>query len=210
MRTAADALGHVNVFVFAAIAFVCLLQWRRRRDDPARWAALTFALLAGVALAGEIVETVSDPDEVSVWYDRTIIAAVVLFPYLLFRFGVSFRRPPRLVEVVAAALTAAVFAWSFVIDVPAEGEAWPPGFAVFVAMLLFQWTALSAYVAWRLWRAGQGQPRVIRYRVRLLAIGTITLSLVLVLAGSAGGQTGGRGEAVTAPLTPARAPPFLS
>src|ERR671919_530444 len=210
MRTVAGVLGHVNVFVFAAIAFVCLLQWRRRRDDPARWAALTFALLAGVALAGEIVETVSDPDEVSVWYDRTIIAAVVLFPYLLFRFGVSFRRPPRSVELVAAALTAAVVAWSFVIDVPAEGEAWPPGFAVFVAMLLFQWTALSAYVAWRLWRAGQGQPRVIRYRVRLLAIGTITLSLVLVLAGSAGGTPAAWVELTTALITLACALLFLA
>src|ERR671919_214254 len=210
MRTTADALGHVNVFVFAAIAFVCLLQWRRRRDDPARWAALTFALLAGVALAGEIFEAVSDPDEASVWYDRAIIAAVVLFPYLLFRFGVSFRRPPMSVELVAAVLTATVVAWSFVIDVPAEGETWPARFAVFVAMLLIQWTALSAYVAWRLWRAGHGQPRVIRYRVRLLAIGAITLSLVLVLAGSAGGTPPAWLELTTAVITLACALLFLA
>jgi signal transduction histidine kinase len=210
MRTAADVLGHVNVFVFAAIAFVCLLQWRRRRDDPARWAALTFALLAGVALAGEIVGAVSDPDDASVWYDRAVIAAVVFFPYLLFRFGVSFRRAPRSVEIVAAALTATVVAWSFVIDVPAEGEAWPPGFAVFVAVLLFQWTALSAYVAWRLWRAGHGQPRVIRYRVRLLAIGAITLSLVLVLSGSSGGTPAAWVELTTALITLACALLFLA
>src|SRR5215204_4766759 len=120
MRAAADVLGHVNVFVFAAIAFVCLLQWQRRRDDPARWAALTFALLAAVALAGEIVEAVSDADELGAWYERAVIAAIVLFPYLLFRFGASFRRPRRTVEILAAGLTLAVVALSFFVEIPEE------------------------------------------------------------------------------------------
>jgi signal transduction histidine kinase len=201
MRTAANVLGHVNVFVFAALAAVCLLQWQRRRDEPARWAALTFALLAAVALSGEVVEAVSDPDETSVWYDRIVVAAIVLFPYLLFRFGASFRRPSRWVELVAAGLTAAVVVWSFLIDIPDEGQTWPGAFAAFVAMLLFQWTALSSYVAWRLWRAGSGQPKVIRYRVRLLAVGAIALSLVLVLAGSAGGNPPAWVELTTAIVT---------
>jgi signal transduction histidine kinase len=201
MRTTADALGHVNVIVFAAIAAVCVLQWRRRRDDPARWAALTFALLAVVALAGAIVEAVSDPDETSVWYDRIVVAAIVLFPYFLFRFGASFRRPPRWVELVAAALTAAIVVWAFLIDIPDEGETWPGDFAAFVGLFLFQWTALSAYVAWRLWRAGSGQPTVIRYRVRLLAVGAIGLSLVLILAGTAGGTPPAWLELTTALLT---------
>ena len=201
MRTAADVLGHVNVFVFAAIAFVCLAQWQRRRDQPARWAALTFALLAGVALAGEIVEAVSDPEELGAWYERAVIAAIVLFPYLLFRFGASFRRPPRAVEILAAGLTLAVVAWSFFVEIPDEGAPWPSGFALFVALLLFQWTALSAYVAWRLWRAGSHQPTVIRYRVRLLAVGTLALSLVLVLAGTAGGDPPAWMELTTAILT---------
>jgi signal transduction histidine kinase len=210
MRTAADVLGHVNVFVFATIASVCMLQWRRRRDQPARWAALAFALLAGVALAGEIVEAVSDPDDAGVWYDRVVVAAIVFFPYLLFRFGASFRSAPRWIALVAAGLTATIVVWSLFIDIPAEGETWPPGFAVFVAVLLFQWTALSAYVAWRLWRAGQGQPTVIRYRVRLLAIGVITLSLALVLAGSAGGTPPPWMELTTAVITLACALLFLA
>ena len=201
MRTAANVLGHVNVFVFAAIAAVCLLQWKRRRDKPARWAALTFALLAVVALSGEVVEAVSDPDETSVWYDRIVVAAIVLFPYFLFRFGASFRRPRLWVELVAAGLTAAVVAWSFLIEIPDEGESWPGEFAAFVALLLIQWTALSAYVAWLLWRAGGGQPTVIRYRVRLLAVGTIGLSLVLILAGTAGGTPHAWLDLTTAVLT---------
>jgi signal transduction histidine kinase len=201
MRTIADALGHVNVFVFAAIALVCLLQWQRRRSQPSRWAALTFALLAVVALAGEVADAVYGDDGPGVWFDRTVVAVLVLFPYLLFRFGTSFRPPPRPVEVAAVALTAVVLVWSFFLELPDEGEAWSSSFAAFIGVFLFQWTALSAYVAWRLWRAGRGQPRVVRYRVRLLSVGAIGLSLVLILAGAAAGTPPAWLELTSALLT---------
>jgi signal transduction histidine kinase len=187
MRALADILGHVNVFVFAAIAFVCLLQWQRRRDEPARWAALTFALLGAVALAGEIIDAVYDEEGAAGWVDKTIIALIVLFPYLLFRFGASFRRPRREVELAAALFTAAVFVWAFLVDIPEEGTSWPAAFTAFIAALLTQWTLLSLYVAVRLWLAGRGQPSVVRYRVRLLSFGVIALSVVLVVAGAGGG-----------------------
>jgi signal transduction histidine kinase len=187
MRALADALGHVNVFVFAAIAFVCLLQWQRRRDEPARWAALTFALLGAVALAGEIIDAVYGDDGAGAWVDKIILALIVLFPYLLFRFGASFARPRREVEIAAAVLTAAVFVWAFFIEIPEEGASWPGAFTAFIAALLAQWTLLSLYVALRLWRAGGGQPTVVRYRVRLLSFGAIALSVVLIVAGAGGG-----------------------
>jgi signal transduction histidine kinase len=201
MRTTADVLGHVNVFVFAAIAVVCLLQWRRRRDDPTRWAALTFALLGAVALAGEIIDALYGSDGAGPWVDRVVIASIVLFPYLLFRFGASFQSPRRVIEAAAGALTAAVFVWSFFIDLPEEGESWSTEFAVFVAVFLIQWTLLLAYVAWRLWRAGDGQPSVIRYRVRVLSVGVIALSVALVLAGAAGGTPPAWLELASALLT---------
>jgi signal transduction histidine kinase len=187
MRALADVLGHVNVFVFAAIALVCLWQWRRRRDEPARWAALTFALLAAVALAGEVIDAVYGEDGAGGWADKIIVALIALFPYLLFRFGASFGRPPREIELAAAALTALVFAWAFFVEIPEEGTAWPAAFTAFIAGLLVQWTLLSLYVAWRLWRAGGGQPTVVRYRVRLLSVGAIALSVVLIAAGAGGG-----------------------
>jgi signal transduction histidine kinase len=187
MRALADVLGHVNVFVFAAIAFVCLLQWQRRRDEPARWAALTFALLGAVALAGEIIDAVYDEDGAGGWVDRIILALIVLFPYLLFRFGASFGRPRREAELAAALGTAAVFVWAFFVEIPEEGTSWPAAFTAFIAALLTQWTLLSLYVAVRLWGAGHGQPTVVRYRVRLLSFGAIALSVVLIVAGAGGG-----------------------
>jgi signal transduction histidine kinase len=205
MRALADALGHANVVVFAAIGLVCLRQWLKRRDEPARWAALTFALLAGVALAGEIIDAVYGEDGPGGWVDKVIVALIVLFPYLLFRFGASFRPAAREFELAAGTLTAVVFVWSLFVDLPEEGAAWPASFAVFIAGLLAQWTTLSAYVAWRLWRAGGGQPRVVRYRMRLLSVGAIALSLVLVLAGAAAGTPPAWLELTTALLTLASA-----
>jgi signal transduction histidine kinase len=187
MRALADLLGHVNVFVFAAIALVCLRQWRRRRDEPARWAAATFALLGAVALAGEIIDAAYGEDGAGEWVDKIIVALIVLFPYSLYRFGASFGRRRREVEISAAALTVIVFVWAFFVDIPAEGAAWPAAFTVFISALLTQWTLLSFYVALRLWRAGGGQPTVVRYRVRLLSFAAIALSVVLIVAGAAGG-----------------------
>ena len=187
MRALADALGHVNVFVVAAIAFVCLRQWRRRRDEPARWAALTFALLGAVALAGEIIDAVYGEDGAGVWMDKILVALIALFPYLLFRFGASFVRPRREIELAAVTLTAVVFVWAFFVEIPEEGTAWPAAFTAFIAALLTQWTLLSFYVALRLWRAGDGQPTVVRYRVRLLSFAAIALSVVLIVAGAGGG-----------------------
>src|SRR5687768_16010210 len=187
MRALAAALGHVNVFVFAAIAFVCLRQWHRRRDEPARWAALTFALLGAVALAGEIIDAVYGEDGAGVWMDKILVALIALFPYLLFRFGASLSRPRREIELAAVTLTAVVFAWAFFVEIPEEGTAWPAAFTAFIAALLTQWTLLSFYVALRLWRAGDGQPTVVRYRVRLLSFAAIALSVVLIVAGAGGG-----------------------
>jgi signal transduction histidine kinase len=209
MRTAADALGHFNVVVFAAIALVCLRQWLQRRDEPARWAALTFALLGGVALAAEIIDAVYGDDGAGGWVDKIIIALIVLFPYLLFRFGVSFGRPSRRIELAAAVLTAIIAVWALFVDIPEEGTAWPTAFAAFIAAFVVQWTALSTYIAWRLWRAGQGQPTVVRYRVRLLSVAAIALSVVLILAGAAAGTPPAWLELTSAVLALASALLFL-
>jgi signal transduction histidine kinase len=64
-----------------------------------------------------------------------------------------------------------------------------------------QWTALSLFVAFRLWRAGQGQPTVVRYRMRLLAVGAIALSIVLILAGLAASDPSSTFELVQGLLT---------
>src|SRR5919108_1648432 len=183
MRTFADVLQYVNVAAFAALALVCYRAWRRERSDPARWAFLTFALLGAVSVAGPVIDALAGADP-GVWLDKLIIALVVLFPYFLFRFAASFGRPTWFVEAAAAALTGIIVVWTLALpDVPEEGEPRPNWFFVYIVALLVQWTALSLYMAVRLWWAGRGQPSVVRHRMRFLALAAVALSLLLVALG---------------------------
>jgi signal transduction histidine kinase len=55
-------------------------------------------------------------------------------------------------------------------------------FFAYSVLVLVQWLALSCYVAWALWRGGQGRPSVTRRRMRVLALGAAGMALAIVLA----------------------------
>jgi signal transduction histidine kinase len=199
MDSLANALQYVNIAAFGVLAIVCLRRWRTQRGEAAFWAFATFGLLALVAVTAPIVDAAGDP---RLWITKVLVALIALFPYSLYRFAVSFARPARWVELTAAAATAALFVWSLALpDVPDQGEPRSVSFTVFVIALLVQWTALSLFVAFRLWRAGQGHPTVVRYRMRLLAVGAIALSIVLILAGLAASDPSPTFELVQGLLT---------
>jgi signal transduction histidine kinase len=127
------------------------------------------------------VDAVGDPH---VWITKAIVVLVVLFPYFLYRFAASFMPQPRWIEIGAAVATVGLVVWTLLLPtIPDEGEPRTTGFTIFVIALLAQWTALSLLVAFLLWRSGRGQPTVVRYRMRLLAVGAVALSVVLILAG---------------------------
>ena len=183
MDSLADALQYVNIVAFGVLALVCFRTWRRHRGDASFWAFATFGLLAAVALTGPILDAL---DQQRLWFTKVVVALIVVFPYFLYRFATSFARSPRWIEATAAAATVGLIVWTALLpDIPDEGEPRSVAFNVFVAALLVQWTALSLFVAVRLWRLGQGQPSVVRHRMRLLSYGAITLSVVLILAGVA-------------------------
>ncbi len=119
---------------------------------------------------------------------RVALVLLVAFPYLLFRFGASFRRRARGLEGVALAVTVGLATASFAFRrLPGPEDPWAAGFVLYVAVLLVQWVALTAVVAIELWRAGRGQPTVSRRRMRLLSVATTMLTLALVLTTLAGG-----------------------
>lgn len=199
MESLANALQYVNIAAFGVLALVCLGTWRTNRRAATFWAFATFGLLALVAVTGRVVDAVGDP---SMGVTKALIALVVLFPYFLYRFAAAFDAPPRWLELAAAGATATLVAWSLALPaVPEEGEPRSVSFTIFVAALLLQWTALSLFVAFRLWRAGRGQPTVVRYRMRLLAVGAISLAIVLVLAGLAPADPSARFELASGLLT---------
>lgn len=180
-----DILGYVQLFLYAGLGLIALLQWRKRGGEPAGWVAATFGALASVLIVGEILPEDSTSKVVE-YAERFDIAMLVLFPYFLFRFMASFESPGRVLHVLAALLTGATIVATFLLpDFPAEGEERTPEFQAYIYLLLTQWVVLLGTVTFRLWRAGRGQPIVARRRMRTMSIGSAGLAITLVIAGTA-------------------------
>jgi signal transduction histidine kinase len=180
MEAVANGLEYATIAAFAAIALICLVLWRRRKDRPAFWAFVTFAALAAAVGAGPVNEALGESRVV----EKAVIVLIVLFPYLLHRFAASFAPARRALEAGALAVTAVVAVWGALLpEVPESGPR-PTWLTAFIVALLVQWSVLLGVVAVRLWLAGRRQPSVIRNRMRVLAGGSVALALVLLLAGA--------------------------
>jgi signal transduction histidine kinase len=176
-----EAVGYVNLALLSALALAALWLWRKRQSRSAMWAAVTFAVLAVVVDAARLLP--EDPSGAAENLAlRALVALLVLFPYLLYRFSSSFEPASRRLEQLVALLTTAVLVWTFALpDFPSEGEPRSTGFQVYLAAFVFHWTVLTIVVATRLWRAGRGQPSVARKRMRFLAAAAVLITLALLL-----------------------------
>jgi signal transduction histidine kinase len=177
-----EVLGYVNLALFTVVAAAAVWVWRKHRERAGLWAALTFIALAGVVDAGPLL-----PDEPDEQWERiavrVLIAALVLFPYLLYRFTLVFSPPSRRLSLLVGALTVLLVVWTFALpEVPSEGEEWPTSFLLYVAAFTLHWTLLAVVVTWRLWRAGRGEASVARRRMRLLAVAAATITAALLVA----------------------------
>ena len=179
-------LEYVNDALFVGLAGVCYLQWRRHGGKAAAWLALTFGALAAVVVAGLALSATTPTGLVGQWATKLLLAAVFLFPYLLFRFTAALDSPSRRTELVASSMAGVMLAATLALpSLPGPGEPQPRWLGAYLAVVVVQWTLTSLIVAVRLWRAGRGQPTAARRRMRGLSIGAGGLSLVIVLAGVA-------------------------
>jgi signal transduction histidine kinase len=188
VRSLVEVVGYVNLALFTLVAVAALRQWRAGRGRAGLWAALTFGALALVADVGPLLPE-NPRGGAGLVALKLVVAALVLFPYLLYRFTTAFEAPTRRLERWLALMTLAVLVWTFALPhFPDEGESWPTWFALYVAGFFVHWTVLSVVVAVRLWRAGRGQPSVAGRRMQLLAIAAtaITVGLLLSLGGDEG------------------------
>jgi signal transduction histidine kinase len=172
-----------NLALFSALAIVALAQWRAGRGRAGIWAALSFGVLALVVDVARAL-----PDERSTTLDevaiRLLVAALVLFPYLLYRFTTAFRAAPRRLERLLGLMTAVVLVWTFVLpEFPEEGEPRPASFLAYLIAFLVHWTALSIVVTVRLWRSARHQPSVARRRMELFGFGAAAITLTLLVSG---------------------------
>ena len=186
MRHTIEIVGVVNLVLFAAIAGVCVRHWLRDRSPTSLWAALAFVGLAAVAGSGYLLpeEPGSPAEQVA---QRFVVALLLLFPYLVYRFASAFepsRRPlARFVDSLSATLVAATIALP---SFPQEGEAWPWWFGLYVVGFLVHWTLLLLLVAGKLWRAGRLEASVARRRMQMLALASTALAAALLLSVAAG------------------------
>jgi len=189
MEQAAQILGLANLVGFTVLAVVALRQWRLRRDEAAAWAAASFVALGLVVLLGRLV-----PDRPDVLPEhamqRATLLALLVFPYLLFRFTTAFDPATRRLARWVSLVTLALAVWTVALPrVPAEDEARPTWFIAYVVAFIAHWAALSVIAAWRLWRAGLGQPGVARRRMHMLSLAAaaITAALLMVAFGDGAG-----------------------
>jgi signal transduction histidine kinase len=182
MQTVDTVLDWVQLVVWVLLAAAAFNRWRLRRNASASWLALTFASLAIVVVAGMAIG--DDPEQTpNLWVTKVLIAVIMLFPYLLYRFLDTMVERRRWVWITAHLLTGAVLAATVAITrFPEPNEQWTPTVTAFIAGFLVQWVFLLGYVAFRLWRAGRHQPAVTRKRMRTMGTGAFILAAILVVS----------------------------
>ena len=135
--TSLRPLEYVNDVLFVGLAVVCYLQWRRNGGKAAAWLALTFGVLAGVVLAALALASVTPTGVLGQLVTKLILAAVFLFPYLLFRFTAALDRPSRPTELVADTLAGVMLASTLALPtLPGPGEAKPRWLAAYLAVVV--------------------------------------------------------------------------
>jgi signal transduction histidine kinase len=181
----------LNVGAFTALGLVAVRQWLTRRDDAAKWLALSFGGLGSIVLLGLVVP--KHPDS---FFENALvrveIAILVLFPYGLYRFTRAFSAPHQGVRRFVSLMTLAMVVWTFVLPhFVEEGEHRTASFDAYLVGFLVHWTVLTVVVAYRLWRAGRAQPGVARRRMRMLAFAAAAVTVALFFSASSSNTDSG-------------------
>jgi hypothetical protein len=158
METLETVVSALTGLVVAALAIACLAKWRRRRDVPAKWAAMAFGLLA--ALLVEAGVTPKSGGDTVAWAHKLAMAGLVTVPYCMYRFTTALGHRSRLGDRAAAFSQVTLTLATFLLPRPRASAAEPGRWwlylvAVYLLGVLAHWTALSAVAAVRLWRSGR-------------------------------------------------------
>ena len=181
MEQAADILGVVNIVGFTLLGLVALRQWRRQRSEAAAWAAASFGGLGAVVLLSLVV-----PEEPDTFLEHAVqradIIALLVFPYLLFRFTTAFDPASRRFAQLISVVTLALAVWTVLLpEIPGDEEPRSGLFQAYVVVFVLHWTILSVVAAWRLWRAGLGQPGVARRRMHMLSLASAAITAAIIM-----------------------------
>jgi PAS domain S-box-containing protein len=175
------ALRYVELGVFTFVALVAARRWLQRRGAARAWLAATFGVVAAALGVGDLLPRDSDSALVHL-AQRLLVAAIMLFPYFLYRFMETFERPSRLVRALVHAVVAAVLLATFVVRFGDPEGPRSAQIVVYLVLIGLEWTTLSTIVSVRLWRAGRTLPTVARRRMQMLATGAAATASAVVFA----------------------------
>ena len=205
-----EMLSYVSAAVYGGTAVAAWRLHRRLGTVRSRWLLATFATLAGVVWLSLVLPEPGAPESglVEAARDLTLVI-LLLFPYCLYRFASGFGSVARAVHVIAHVwLGALIVATLVMAPLPSNDEPLDPSQQWYLIAILGYWTALSLWVAIRLWRGGQGQPGVAKRRMQFLSAGTIIMDVALLIAGTRS-QQGSAVQIITTLLGWASAGLFL-
>lgn len=172
-----DSIALIQLWLYAALAILALLQWRRDPNAAAAWLCVAFVVLTiffVVDSANPVRGTAAE------WLDTVSVALLVLFPYSLYRFTSSLIGPIEWLRFLAPALTAAVGLTALGLPLSSDDSGWVE---LWVTALLVQWVLLSGVVVVRLWRAGTAQPTIARRRMRTISAAAAAVAVAAVVQG---------------------------
>ncbi len=178
MIDAVELVVLVTTVAYIVLALVAAVVHVRQRSSSSLWLLIAFAAM-GVALGmSQLLRLleVEDPPLVAI---AALGAALLFFPYALFRFSATFERPPRLAELGAALLALGVVGGLPVLLLVGEDS---PLVTLYLVLVLVYWTALSLHVVVRLWRSSARRSTLARRRLRLMASAAALLNIALLLS----------------------------
>jgi diguanylate cyclase (GGDEF)-like protein len=185
VKGASEFFQYANLAVFSALTVACLVQWRRRANASIRWATAGFGSLTALGFIAVALQHLTTHLPV-IWFVRGLLVALVLFPYLLFRFATSFRRPARWVALAAHLSTAVVVGASLLLpSIPLPRMPQPTWYELYRIAIVVQWSILFAISATTLWGGGRREARVTRARMSTLAFASTGMMGATLLSGVA-------------------------
>lgn len=171
-----ELISFVTGALFVAVA--ARLAARARREPGSGWAGAAFGALAAVSVMSSVGEAIWP--EIPPFVQKLEIAALLLFPLLLWRFTTTLAPIKSGVRRAGDIVTGALIVWALLIPEVPEAQVKPVTFVVFLVALLGQWTFFSVASVVLLWRQARGQPSVARRRMRFLGAAILMLNITLI------------------------------
>ncbi len=184
MQTLSTTLEWLQNVTYLAVGVWALLRWRRQGDQQSGWLAATFGSLAFAVIVGAFTRDMEPSTALDV-ITRINVTVLLPFPYYLLRFLDSFEpvstRLRRVIGVGSVVIVAAALALPRLLD-PELATSTPN--RLFTLTIVTVWVVALAVVARRFWRAGAGQPTLVRRRLRTLSLASTSLSIAIVVSGA--------------------------